>query len=84
MYVCSAKRFLGLTLLFCSPAIVANLWDVTDKDIDRFLTRLLKEWIEQRGNILNYVSTARDECFLPYLIGASPVVYGLPLVCQFN
>lgn len=27
------------------PAAVANLWDVTDKDIDRFSQALLSAWI---------------------------------------
>ena len=27
-----------------SPALVATLWDVTDKDIDRFSHALLKRW----------------------------------------
>ncbi|KAM3068759.1 separin protein [Clarireedia jacksonii] len=28
----------------CSPALVATLWDVTDKDIDRFAGKMLEEW----------------------------------------
>lgn len=32
----------GLT--FKSRAILANLWDVTDRDIDRFSTEMFKEW----------------------------------------
>lgn len=27
-----------------SPAVVGNLWDVTDRDIDRFAMRLMNEW----------------------------------------
>lgn len=27
-----------------SPTLVANLWDVTDKDIDRFAMHLLDDW----------------------------------------
>ena len=27
-----------------SPALVANLWDVTDKDIDRFSEELFQKW----------------------------------------
>ena len=27
------------------PAAVANLWDVTDRDIDRFATDLLRQWL---------------------------------------
>jgi hypothetical protein len=28
-----------------SPAVVANLWDVTDRDIDRFTDALLRTWL---------------------------------------
>lgn len=31
-------------LLAGSPAVVANLWDVTDKDIDRFSKKVLEDW----------------------------------------
>ncbi|XP_072151631.1 separase isoform X3 [Setaria viridis] len=37
-----------------SPAIIANLWDVSDKDIDRFSKALLDSWLQQNfadGNI---------------------------------
>ncbi|CAH2078208.1 unnamed protein product [Thlaspi arvense] len=37
-------------LLAGAPAIVANLWDVTDKDIDRFGEALLKAWLEERSD----------------------------------
>ena len=29
--------------------MVANLWDVTDRDIDRFCQSLLKSWLEEGG-----------------------------------
>ena len=31
--------------LCLGPALVANLWDVTDRDIDKFSTALLDGWI---------------------------------------
>uniref|UniRef100_K3Z105 separase n=1 Tax=Setaria italica TaxID=4555 RepID=K3Z105_SETIT len=37
-----------------SPAIIANLWDVSDKDIDRFSKALLDSWLQENfadGNI---------------------------------
>eukprot|EP00798_Chlamydomonas_sp_ICE-L_P001706 gene1706-33112_t len=34
----------GYMLAGC-PAVVANLWDVTDGDIDRFCTSLLSQWL---------------------------------------
>ncbi|KAI3976405.1 hypothetical protein MKX01_038704 [Papaver californicum] len=36
-------------LLVGSPAIVANLWEVTDKDIDRFGKALLNAWLKERS-----------------------------------
>jgi len=41
-----APRGAPLSYLFAgSPAIVANLWDVSDKDIDRFSKALLNSWL---------------------------------------
>ncbi|KAL6756796.1 peptidase family C50-domain-containing protein [Haematococcus lacustris] len=31
------------------PAVVANLWDVTDRDIDRFSQTLLRQWLGPRA-----------------------------------
>ncbi|CAH9139462.1 unnamed protein product [Cuscuta epithymum] len=33
-----------------SPIIVANLWEVTDKDIDRFGKTMLEGWLTERSN----------------------------------
>ncbi|KAJ7946655.1 putative Separase [Quillaja saponaria] len=119
-------------LLGGSPAIVANLWEVTDKDIDRFGKAMLDAWLQERSKLplacaqcnsiaeefeamnlgihkdtakrkisrkkLNeacanrshkeacecrptigsFMSQAREACTLPFLIGASPVCYGVP------
>ncbi|XP_020873224.1 separase isoform X2 [Arabidopsis lyrata subsp. lyrata] len=37
-------------LLGGSPAIVATLWDVTDRDIDRFGKALLEAWLQERSD----------------------------------
>ncbi|KAF8779940.1 hypothetical protein HU200_002210 [Digitaria exilis] len=117
-----------------SPAIIANLWDVSDKDIDRFSKALLNSWLQEnftndnncsqccllrrefeslsiaskengrtrrkgtRGKepqqingsskccscrhrrMASYISEARQACRLPFLIGASPVCYGIPTI----
>ncbi|XP_020532873.1 separase isoform X2 [Jatropha curcas] len=116
-------------LLAGSPIIVANLWEVTDKDIDRFGKAMLDAWLKERSsdcsqcNLLtkefeamnlkgqkvttrkkaqtrkesetcdseslknccnhrarigSFMSQAREACTLPFLIGASPVCYGVP------
>uniref|UniRef100_T1IUX7 separase n=1 Tax=Strigamia maritima TaxID=126957 RepID=T1IUX7_STRMM len=67
-------------LLAGCPSIVADLWDVTDRDIDRFLESLLTLWMESEGeNLCKIIPTSRSVCRLPYLIGAAPVTYGLPV-----
>ena len=94
-------RLVGITFLVItdtvSPAVLGNLWDVTDKDIDRFTTRLFETWglvesastttltydsdNEDRSDctLTEATAIARDSCLLPYLVGASPVVYGIPV-----
>ena len=77
----------------CSPTLVANLWDVTDRDIDKFsqavfnklcLTRdRVARWRPERKredetSIVAAVAQSREVCKLKYLTGAAPVVYGIP------
>lgn len=70
-----------------SPTLVANLWDVTDRDIDKFTQgvfdqlRLRREAIGQGGvgtSVVTAVARSREVCKLKYLTGAAPVVYGIP------
>ena len=69
-------------LLAGCPAAVANLWDVTDRDIDRFAQAVLMKWLkkEKKGgnDVAVSVAGARGVCKLPTLIGAAPVCYGVP------
>ncbi|XP_057803899.1 separase isoform X2 [Salvia miltiorrhiza] len=83
-------------ILAGSPVIVANLWEVTDKDIDRFGKAMLNAWLRERSaassecaqcmptkcihrpRIASFMAQARDACTLGFLIGASPVCYGVP------
>ncbi|KAL7119495.1 hypothetical protein ACP275_02G066600 [Erythranthe tilingii] len=87
-------------ILAGSPVIVANLWEVTDKDIDRFGKAMLNAWLRERSaasskcdqcivpnkskkcshrpRIGSFMGQARDACTLGFLIGASPVCYGVP------
>ncbi|XP_067884604.1 separin, partial [Heterodontus francisci] len=66
------------------PLFVGNLWDVTDKDIDRYMEYLLRSWLEAgpQASILDYISLARQAPKLKYLIGASPVAYGLSVTLR--
>ncbi|KAL4926026.1 C50 family peptidase [Aspergillus undulatus] len=75
-----------------SPALVATLWDVTDKDIDRFAKATFENWgLVPAGSracgegvgddavaLDAAVSQSRRACVLKYLNGAAPVVYGVP------
>lgn len=69
------------------PMLVANMWDVTDKDIDRFSFGMLERWgafpASNPGlktmSIGEAIKNSRDECNLKFLNGAAPIVYGLPL-----
>jgi len=74
-------------LLAGSPAVVANLWDVTDRDIDRFSRKLLEEWLGDANGegektkcvaMAGPIPAARGACRLPHLVGAAPVCFGLP------
>ena len=78
--------------LSCSPTLVANLWDVTDRDIDKFSQSVfddlrltpnsVQQWSPEKRDgstsVIKAVARARDACKLKYLTGAAPVVYGIP------
>jgi len=76
-----------------SPSLVANLWDVTDRDIDKFATSVfeklhlevdeVRKWREGRGSgggtsVVAAIAQSREVCKLKYLTGAAPIVYGIP------
>lgn len=68
-----------------SPAVVANLWDVTDRDIDRYSVALLEAFIGGGGGkraltLAHAVADARSECKMSFIIGHAPVCYGIPVV----
>lgn len=67
-----------------APMVVANLWDITDKDIDNFSDSVFAKWGFVRGqqhqvDICRAVASSRDSCTLKHLNGAAPIVHGLPL-----
>ncbi|GAA5914661.1 hypothetical protein JCM8208_000403 [Rhodotorula glutinis] len=75
------------------PALVANLWDVTDKDIDKFAFSVFRRTgiaAPEPGptsssssssslSLTAAVAQSRTVCNLKYLNGAAPVVYGIPV-----
>ncbi|XP_070698763.1 separin [Pempheris klunzingeri] len=66
------------------PFVLGNLWDVTDRDIDRFTKALLESWLSAGSGapLLDYMGPSRQATHLKHLIGAAPVVYGLPIHMQ--
>lgn len=67
-----------------SPLVLGNLWDVTDRDIDRFTKALLESWLCSGSGsaLLDHMGASRQATHLKHLIGAAPVVYGLPVHLQ--
>jgi separase len=71
-----------------SPTLIATLWDVTDRECDRFAQSVFTSLgLDERRNkpdgkdgtsVVQAVATAREVCKLKYLTGAAPVVYGIP------
>ena len=61
------------------PAVLGCLWDVTDGDCDRFSRATLDAWLSGGVSLPRAVHASRTECRLPHLVGAAPIVYGLPL-----
>jgi separase len=59
-------------------AVVGNLWDVTDGDLDRFAKSLLHKVVDSDASISAILPAARRACKLRYLVGAAPVYFGLP------
>ncbi len=74
----------GMALAYLSagsPAVVSMLWDVTDKDIDRFSIEVLSTWFSSNGtlNLLEILPRARATCKLPFLNGMAAICYGIPM-----
>ncbi|XP_029140218.1 separin [Protobothrops mucrosquamatus] len=63
------------------PLVLGNLWDVTDRDIDRYMRALLNNWLKASSGapLLQYVIESRQAPKLRYMIGAAPIAYGLPV-----
>ncbi|KAL7691206.1 putative SAP domain, peptidase C50, separase, SEPARIN core domain-containing protein [Plasmopara halstedii] len=64
-----------------SSAILAMLWDVTDRDVDQLSCKILEEWLlaHNEESLAQVLQTSRDVCKLKYLNGHAAVCYGLPL-----
>lgn len=77
-------------LIAGSPAVLGNLWDVTDRSIDNITRHMLQAWgaigknqgRNQEKSLVQALTESRDQCNLQYLIGAAPVVYGVPIYLE--
>ena len=84
---CPEGSFLNYLYAGC-PTILVNLWDVTDKDIDKFTDDLFQRmglWDQedaQEADLARAINCSRASCFLKYANGAAPIVYGLPFSIQ--
>jgi hypothetical protein len=82
----------GLALSYLmagSPCVVGNLWDVTDRDIDRYSIALLESIYDdldgddgKARTIARGVAKARSRCKMRYIVGCAPVCYGFPVTVQ--
>ena len=69
------------------PALLAALWDTTDRELDGVCEAVL-EYVglfstndpHTRMSLPEALVAARSQCKLPYLTGAACVVYGAPVV----
>lgn len=67
------------------PAMLANLWDTTDKELDGVCETVLRGvglFSPAAAPLSRAVADARSACKLPYLTGAACVVYGVPVQWQ--
>ncbi len=95
-FQCMHQAFCYHVFCFSSgcPVAVANLWDVTDRDIDRFSQGVLSKWmasgpeegssgrqdtVKQIVCVSASIACSRKACRLSSLIGAAPVCYGIPV-----
>ncbi|XP_021329799.2 separin isoform X2 [Danio rerio] len=63
------------------PLVLGNLWDVTDRDLDRFTSALLQSWLSagSGSSLLQHLAKSRSATHLKHIIGAAPIAYGLPV-----
>ena len=68
-------------LLAGAPFVVGNLWDVTDKDLDKLSMHCMEKLLDQekgKENIVNALSKSRDVCKMKHAVGSAAVIYGIP------
>ncbi|CAH8871107.1 unnamed protein product [Trichobilharzia szidati] len=71
------------------PFVCGLLWDVTDRDVDRFTLQFLMNWLGNKDSQNNdkelcdtlgsSIFRAISACKLKHLVGKSVIVYGIPV-----
>ena len=74
----------GIALIYLcagAPCVVGNLWDVTDRDIDRYCITLLEKFLGSNDgqSLAKCVAEARGSCKMRHIVGLAPVCYGVPV-----
>eukprot|EP01117_Protostelium_nocturnum_P013835 TRINITY_DN5208_c0_g1_i1.p1 TRINITY_DN5208_c0_g1~~TRINITY_DN5208_c0_g1_i1.p1 ORF type:complete len:2117 (-),score=738.52 TRINITY_DN5208_c0_g1_i1:380-6730(-) len=69
-------------LLNGCPSIVGNLWDVSDREINRFTSSLMHSWFKGNESLPCAAAKARQSCLMRFLVGSAPIVYGFPVFVQ--
>ncbi|KAL3816332.1 hypothetical protein ACHAXA_011432, partial [Cyclostephanos tholiformis] len=83
---------IALSYLYAgAPCVVGNLWDVTDRDIDRYCLTLMEDFFRthadnfcQNPSLAKCVAYARRACKLRFIVGSAPVCYGLPVASSMH
>lgn len=77
---------IALSYIFAgAPCVIGNLWDVTDRDIDRYCITMLDDFFHRSKqnslapSLAKCVASARRACKLRYIVGSAPVCYGIPV-----
>ena len=65
-----------------APCVLGNLWDVSDRDIDRFCIEFMEKFFAGGKSVAQCVSESRGVCKMRYVVGAAVVVYGVPIVFE--
>jgi hypothetical protein len=75
-------------LVWGAPFVLGNLWDVTDKDIDKLsvdcMERLFNNppinssTVGEKKTVSEALALSRGVCKMAYAVGSAPVMYGLP------
>ena len=61
-----------------APFVLANLWDVTDKDIDKLSISCMGAALGEGEAVSTSLVKSRAVCKLGHVVGCSPVLYGIP------